>query len=484
MNVNLPAWKFLINLLFIPLMYNTDRYLILYGGRGSGKSDAIAKKLIKRCLTEKFFRYVLFRNTYNTIKDSQFKNIKDIVHEWGLESLFSFKESPLEINCINGNSFLCRGGDDPKKLKSIKDPTGIWYEEELPTRGDFLTMTTSIRTKKASYLQEVFTINPEVDGDYTEHWFWRTFFSGHTEFSFSDSTAIELPNGSIYYSKYTVHHSTYRDNRWVPDSFVALLIDLARTDEYYNTVYTEGLWGNRSSTGNFYKLFKRSKNVLVKTHEYCQYNPNLPLRLTFDFNVHPYVTLLVHQVVGKRSTQIDEICLPTPNNKTDLACKEFIRRYRGHAPYIYVYGDPSGVHEDTRTEKGYNDFIIIQRELLKGGFKVQMAYEKSAPPIHTRGMFINDVFSVNFADLEFYICETCSNTLADYQQLKEAADGTKAKIRVKNEETQVSYEKYGHTSDANDYMYCSIFKSEFIQFQRSGTALRVSTGANLSKNSY
>jgi len=113
-----------------------------------------------------------------------------------------------------------------------------------------------------------------------------------------------------------------------------------------------------------------------------------------------------------------------------------------------------------------------------------MAYQKAAPPVHTRGMFINDVFSVNFADLEFYISDKCINTLGDYQQLKEAADGTKAKIKVKNPETQITYEKYGHTSDANDYFYCTMFYGEFIQFQRNGTAIRIKVGQNESRHSY
>ena len=46
-------WR-IINDSFIPLIDNTDRYLILWGGRGSSKSDFTAKKLIYRCITEKY----------------------------------------------------------------------------------------------------------------------------------------------------------------------------------------------------------------------------------------------------------------------------------------------------------------------------------------------------------------------------------------------------------------------------------------------
>lgn len=440
MKVILPAWNKTINEAFIPLIGNQDRYVICYGGRGSSKSQWAAKKLIYRCLTESYFRYILYRKTYNTIKDSQFQTIKDIVYEWGLQDLFVFNVSPLEIRCINGNKFICRGGDEPKKLKSIKDPTGVWYEEEIPDEGDFITITTSIRTQKAPYLQEIFTINPEVEGDYTEHWFWQRFFKDKPDGTFSDKTTIDIDDGKTFETTYTVHHSTYKDNRWLPDSFKAQLLDLQRTNPYYYTIYVLGMWGNRTTDGNFYSGFDRARNVWMRDE--CRYNPAQVLHVTFDFNVNPYVTICIWQIAGKRAIQIDEICLPTPNNRTDLACREFCKRYRGHQGGVFIYGDPAGLHEDTRTEKGYNDFRIIATELAE--FRPQMKYQKVAPPVHTRGQFINAVFSENAQGLEFIVSDKCTNTIADYMFLKMASDGTKAKIKTKNPDTGVSYEKYGH----------------------------------------
>jgi phage terminase large subunit len=462
MNIVLPPWRKIINEAFIPLVQNRDRYLICIGGRGSSKSVFAAKKLIYRCLTESYFRYILYRKTYNTIKESQYQTIKDIIYDWGLQDLFVFNVSPLEIKCINGNRFICRGGDEPTKLKSIKDPTGVWYEEEIPDAGDFITITTSIRTGKAEYLQEIFTVNPEVEGDYTEYWFWQRFFRDKPDNTFSDKAVIDIGDGKTFETTYTVHFSTHLDNRWLPDSFRAQLLALKDTDPYYYTIYALGRWGNKTTDGNFYKLFKRAKNVLPASE--CQYNPDIALHVSFDFNVHPYVTITVHQVTGKRCVQIDEVCLPTPNNRTDLACREFVRRYPNHGSGIFVYGDPAGKHEDTRSEVGHNDFRIIAQELAK--FRPQMKYQKSAPSVVMRGMFINAVFDSNYAGLEFYISEKCTNTIMDYMFLKEASDGTKAKVKVKNPDTGITYEKYGHTSDSNDYAYIAIFYSEYQQYQR------------------
>ena len=170
--VDWPLWRKIINDKFVPLTKISDRYVILYGSRGSGKSDYVAKQLVYNCLTHRYFKCILYRKKYNTIQESSYENLKQTIYTLGLQDLFTFRVSPLAIVCINGNRFLARGGDDPGSLKSIKDPTCVWYEEDVPEEEDFATISLTIRSNKADCLQEYFTINPEIEGDYTENWFW------------------------------------------------------------------------------------------------------------------------------------------------------------------------------------------------------------------------------------------------------------------------------------------------------------------------
>lgn len=484
--VILPPWEDLINESFIPDINNTDRYLIEIGGRGSGKSDFAAKKLIYRCMTESYFRYILYRKVYNTIEESQYANIKDIIYEWKLESLFTFTTKPLAIRCMNGNRFICRGGDDSTKLKSIKDPTGVWYEEEIPDESDFITITSSIRTTRAKYLQEIFTVNPEVEGDHKEHWFWKRFFEEKAPgTSYRDNTMVHIPATRWEPEKdveltYCVHHSTHEDNRFLPDVFRAQLLSMRDTNEYYYTIYVLGLWGNRIIGDLFYPKFTRAKQV--RTARECSYNKALPLRITFDFNTQPYVTLNVHQLYDKKSVQIDEITLRAPNNRTMYACQEFCRRYKDHTSGVIVYGDPAGRHEDTRTELGYNDFLAIQKELFT--FRPQMRYRNVAPSVSKRGQFLNTIFSVGYEGIEIIISDKCTDTIADYLFLKEK-NNEKAKIVIKNKETGISYQQYGHTSDANDYYYCEIYASEFAAFCKGPiVVVKHKAGKSSSANSY
>jgi phage terminase large subunit len=466
--VKWPVWRKIINDKFVPLTDCTDRFVILYGSRGSSKSDYVAKQLVRNCLHHKYFKCILYRRTYNTIQESSYENIKQTITSLGLESLFRFRVNPLGITCMNGNRFIARGGDDPGKIKSLKDPTCVWYEEDVPNEDDFATISLSIRSGKADALQEYFTLNPEVEGDFTDNWFWKRFFKGYNDLSYRTTTAIEVENRIVEYST-TVHHSTYQDNRWLPDAVKAQIESYKTTNPYKYSVYAKGLWTMKETGGNFYKLFKRVPNTADIT-----YNKTIPLHISFDFNVNPYITLTIWQIEGNIAKQIDEICLSTPNNKTEKLCAEFAHRYRSHDAGLFIYGDPSGIAEDTRLESGYNDFTIIQGALKQ--FKPSLRVFSSAPAVVMRGNWINEVFDHQEGGLTFIIGNKCANSIADYMYLKEASDGTKAKIKEKNKETGVTFERYGHTSDANDYLLCFAFGSHFNRYQRGGVKPQYEVG--------
>ncbi|MGN7818798.1 PBSX family phage terminase large subunit [Chitinophaga sp. 22536] len=469
-------WRSIINQKFLRLVKCRDRFIILYGSRGSSKSDFIAKKLVYNCLTHKYFKFILYRKKYNTIQESSYENIKQTIITLGLQQLFTFRTSPLAIICKNGNRFIARGGDDPASLKSIKDPTGVWYEEDVPPEEDFATISLTIRSDRADCLQEIFTINPEIEGDFTENWFWKRFFEGHNELSYRTNTAIEVEGRQVKFAV-TVHHSVYQDNRWLPDQVKAQIEGYKQTNPYLYSVYAKGLWTRKQTGGNFYKLFDRARDT-----GNTAYDPLQALHISFDFNVNPYMTCCIWQIDGKHARQIDEICLETPNNRTENVCREFIRRYPGHAAGLFIYGDPNGKKEDTRSEKGQNDYVIIMRALSQ--YRPALRVANVAPAVVMRGNFINTVFAFRYDGLLFTIGNNCTKTISDYMYLKEAADGTKAKIKEKHPQTGISYEKYGHTSDANDYFMCYAFAAEFTRYQKGGVVTKPTTGKNISKNSY
>jgi hypothetical protein len=210
--------------------------------------------------------------------------------------------------------------------------------------------------------------------------------------------------------------------------------------------------------GEFYKEFKFWRNV----KDY-QYRSDLVLHLSFDFNVNPGMHATIWQIENNTAYQINEIFTKSPQNNTKGICNEFKRLYPGHLSGLYIYGDPSGKNEDTRSEKGFNDYSIIMRELEF--YKPNKRVAQSHPSVRMRGNFINSIFQGNINGLNIFISSNCVKSIEDLQFIKENSDGAKLKEKAKDISTGITYEKYGHLSDTIDYFICEAFKNEYNRYQ-------------------
>lgn len=469
MEVIFPPLRKLVNDRFVEIFNNKDRYLFLWGSRNSSKSVSASRKLIYRCLKEKYFRYILIKKTFESIKDSQYQTLKDDVEQLGLSDLFIFRKAPLEIECVNGNKFIARGLDKVEKLKSIKDPTGAWYEEgNQITEEDFITVTTSIRSIRADYIQEIFSFNPETEIDYEDFWLWQMFFKGHVEKSFKGTIRIPLPSGKIIETNYTSHHSTYKDNRYLTETQMADLEQWKDINPYYYTIYTLGEWGNRAVTDKFWKSFDRLKHV-----QSVELDLDLPLHISFDENVNPYPALTVWQLditenddpdkdAHKMFWQVHEICLRNPNNKVKSVGREFVSwcRRNDWEGKVFLYGDSTSDREDTKLEAGVNYFTIL-RDIIDEDFPVQIRKPRKNPSVAMSAEFINACFAVNYKGIEIIIGDNCKESINDYLLVQEKTDGKMKKPKDKN-----GIEILGHISDCFRYIIAEAFSTEYKQYQR------------------
>ena len=341
---------------FYALLSCTLRYILLWGGRDSGKSYFAAQKLIIECLRLPYFRCIMVKKTYESIKDSQFQTIKDIIYEWNLDHLFRFSKSPLEIECkINGNKFIARGCDKPEKLKSIKDPSHVWYEEgNQLSYEDFITITSTVRSTQAEYLQEIFSFNPEHPGELNDFWIYKHFFSKNkNEKSFESSISLEL-EGDIVEIPYIVVHSTYKDNTYCPPERKVVLEGLKLTNPYYYSVFTEGEWGVKEVESPYITAFDESKHI----SEDAIFVENRPFVMSFDFNVDNTTVLFSH--IGNDYIHFfDEM---TAKDVPSLL--EMIKfKYGRWLPICKVTGDRSGQNRTHLIGDAMNSYRMIRNTL-------------------------------------------------------------------------------------------------------------------------
>lgn len=223
MQVTIPREAF--NPLFRPyLTDNTHRYLILYGGAGSGKSVFAVQRFLYRLLTLPLCNILVVRAVAATNRDSTYALFRQVISKWGLSELFSCKDSDLRISCVNGNSVIFKGLDDTEKLKSITFPKGeltdIWIEEASEVlEEDFNQLDVRLRGK-GSHKQMVLTFNPVS----VLHWLKLRFFDRQ------DPRALVLK-------------STYKDNQFLDEDYKRTLEGYKDTDPYYYSVYCLGEWG-------------------------------------------------------------------------------------------------------------------------------------------------------------------------------------------------------------------------------------------------
>jgi len=153
---------------FLPLFDETDpnynkRYLVFYGGRGSGKTVTIAKALLLRGYRKKE-RILCCREYQNSISDSVLKTLEDEIEVLGLQAFYKVQNNG--IFGLNGTEFIFKGvKNNIQSIKSMAGITIVW-PEEAQTVSD-KSWDVLIPTIRAEGSQFFISFNPDEEDDPT-----------------------------------------------------------------------------------------------------------------------------------------------------------------------------------------------------------------------------------------------------------------------------------------------------------------------------
>ncbi len=477
--INIPREKFVP--VYRPILDDVLANIIydivfLYGSRDSGKTHFIGQVLIILCLSIKYFRCLLIRKVFNTIRGSQYQTIKDIIYDWGLQDYFRFREQTVEIICtLNGNSFSGRGCDDVNKLKSFRNPTHAWYEEgnELDEE-DHIVVSTTLRSS-ITKVQEWFSFNPQVidQEDYREHYLYKSYFDpavvGTNEMSFirkKEITIVKANEIKIHELTYKALHTTYNDNPYASDTAIARYELLRDTNPYFYTIFAKGLWADLQTGREYYTNYSRA----IHTSVGIRYNPIKALHIAFDFNVNPYMTLLVYQIENVKGvweiTGLKEYCPRQPDNTTKAACEMFLYDlehgvFVNHEAGLFYYGDFTSNRRNTLGIMEFqNDYDMVEYILARHITNESRRIKPNPLQIRARN-FINDEI-LKGRSYKFTINADAMPTLAnDMALLKQAPDGG---MDEKEKDKLTGGVKYGHASSAQTYFLTSCFYDEYKEY--------------------
>ena len=252
MQINIDQHSILnsINPSFKQLLVNKDRFLVLRGSAGSGKSVFTAQKFLLRIISgmKKGYqhRILALRKASPHARSSVFKEFRDLVSHWGMTDICKINKTEMSLNFIDGSEILCSGLDDPEKIKSIAGLTSVWLEEAPEFSIDhFRQINLRLRGKTEDYYQMVMSFNPVSK----QTWLFSEFF--------------ENPKANA-----TCHHSVYTDNLYLDDAYKQELENYKDIDRYYYMVYALGEWGVLGGLiyNNWKEVERFPKNVNMKIH--------------------------------------------------------------------------------------------------------------------------------------------------------------------------------------------------------------------------
>lgn len=471
------------------------RFIWLYGGSSASKTYSMVQAQIVCMLEAPNENALILRKFHVDIKDSIYADFKGIIADWGLSAYFVIQQDFIKCK-VTGSFVRFRGLDDSEKIKGITRFKRVILEEISQfDEVDLKQIRKRLRGMAGQQIIGIF--NPISE----EHWIKNNIFD-QEELLEADSAVYcpevgdTIPISGMWVNEkgnLVIMKTNYLDNRYIVGPMFVdqhVIDDFEKdklTDFNYYQIYGLGEWGKIRVGGEFWKDF----NSNIHTGK-TGWDEELPLHISWDENVNPYLTCLIWQIIPVTTPgntkwfkviQIDEICLEDPRNRVHHVCNEFITRYpSGRVKGLYLYGDRTSIKEDTKLEKGENFFtkIIQQLKIYSPNLRMQSVN----PSVVQSGGFINQVYAGNIDGLSIEINEKCKKSRYDYQYVLEDSDGTLKKTKKTNPVTKVSYEEFGHPSDAKRYFLTVAFANDYQAYLKGGKKIHLTSGKKVSKNSY
>lgn len=249
--------------LFLP-----KRYKVMHGGRGGGKSWAVARALLVQAM-DRPLRILCAREIQKSMRDSVHRLLKDQIVALGMEDFFEVLDT--EIRGENG-SLIVFTGLQSHTVDSIKSYEGVdivWVEEAHGvSKKSWETLTPTIRKEGSEIWM---TLNPDMDTDAT-----------YVQF-------IATPSDDTW-----VCEVNWRDNPWFPAVLEAERQKAERTlpKEDYEHIWEGKV--RRVAAGAIYRheidaLYAEGRLAPVP------YDPSLPVHTVWDLGWNDAMTIILVQ---------------------------------------------------------------------------------------------------------------------------------------------------------------------------------------------
>lgn len=245
-------------------LFQPKRYKVLFGGRGGGKSWAVAGALLTMAANRRL-RVLCAREIQKSMRDSVHRLLKDQVTKLELESFYMVFDN--EIRGKNGSLFVFTGlqAHTVDSIKSFEGVDIVWVEEahSVSKRSWDVLIPTIRKPNSEIWL----TLNPDMNTDETYQRFIATP---------SDDTFLCEIN--------------WRDNPWFPD---VLNEERLKAKRIMNQEDYEHIWEGKPRTVADGAIYQHELINLYRENRVTNvpYDPELPVHTVWDLGWNDAMTI-------------------------------------------------------------------------------------------------------------------------------------------------------------------------------------------------
>jgi phage terminase large subunit len=460
---------------------NRIRYIFIEGGSSAAKTYTICQALALDMLEHEYSTMV-FRRQRVDIRDSVYKSFTQVIKVLELSDFFTAQENLIKLDVGDGDKVIrFKGLDDEENIKGIEDFNVIYNNEwsqflerhfeqqRKRLRGrpnqKFICDWNPISAKLWQYEK---WIDLDTWSDMPLSMRGIKNSSLNSEFAFKRINAA----GDAVWIKVT-----FRDNFWIvghpsgkggfkdEHTLNDFEKDRVQKPNLYR-VYANGERGIIRTGGEFWKQFDETRHVKPLKLEQST------IHVSLDENIQPYVTVSIWQIIKQDAItelrQIHEIPCRANDNNAPKAARRLVDWMQkvGYDDVVFLYGDPSSKKRSGVDENNRSFFDKFEAVLKDAEYRVVNRVVKSAPQVALSAAFINDIYEGTIEGYSIVINDTCKVSIDDYCTVKEAADGSMDKPKVKDETTGTTYEPHGHFSDAKRYFIIKVLSTLWDKYKQ------------------
>lgn len=408
---------------------------------GSAKTTLAAWLTLDHCARYKDAKALIGRRSFSDLKETSFSELSEMVYAtWGKESDRWIRVGDCSINFPWGAQIIGGTWGDGRfeKFKS-KNYSWAWLEEPTENSPDEYNGFLNI------FRPRVGRVNHN-NSDVQENAILYSFNAHDPEHPIYEEFYTNPVEGLTY-----LFESKERENPFLHENYYENLLKRLDPLNVKRQIFNE--WAI-STTGTIYHAYDPAKHFKQESY---QINRNLPVHISWDFNVADGKPLSVvfFQYSRDHFHFFDEIIIE--GIRTEDSCEEIARRgYFNYGFKFILHGDATGKARSTNSK--LSDWMIIKEYFTKQknrpDFKISVP--KANPPIRKRHNLVNSYMENGLGE----------NRITLYNKCKTLNKGFKWTAFKKGSNIE---------NDNNDFQHCTTSAGYGLCSTLSGTGLTKAT---------